>query len=268
MSFFGGSFPMEYLMCAAIGFLAAWLLALMCLPAVHNRAQRLLRKRYDELPLSVQEMRAEKDQIRAGFAAATRDLEVSIGKLKEKTSIHATEITKKVQLIERLKQELEQQAAVLEQSIVRERHARDELHVTRQEFDAAHAALAHITERERAARNELREIRRELAVKDSALDAAEQEVSAIKSEITRIAPLLQLPESLLAPRPAEIVPLAPGSAIPAHSRTQDDGVIRAWTEIDAAARQVDARYEGTSSQKPMTNQTLRVALAPAPKPVN
>lgn len=50
-------------------------------------------------------MRAEKDQIRAGFAAATRDLEVSISKLKEKTSIHATDISKKIQLIERLKQE-------------------------------------------------------------------------------------------------------------------------------------------------------------------
>jgi hypothetical protein len=150
MSFLGGNIPMEYLMCGAIGFLAAWLLALLCLPAVHNRAQRLLRKRYDELPLSLQEMRAEKDQIRAGFAAATRDLEVSISKLKEKTSIHATDISKKIQLIERLKQELEQQNAALEQSIVRERQARDELHVTRQEFDSSHAALAYTTERERA----------------------------------------------------------------------------------------------------------------------
>jgi hypothetical protein len=284
MSLFGGSFPMEYLMCAAVGFLAAWLLALMCLPAVHARAQRLLRQRYDELPLSVQEMRAEKDQIRAGFAAATRDLEVSIAKLKEKTTIHATEIAKKIQLIERLKQELEQQAEVLEQSIVRERQSREELHLTRQEFDCAHAALAHITDRERAARTELREARRELAVKDDALDAAEQEVAAIKSEITRIAPLLQLPaslmmsESLQAPHSAEIVPLAPGSAIAAQSRSHDDGVMRAWTEIDAAARQieapqvgarqVDARYEGNSPQKPMTNQTLRQAFAPAPKPVN
>ena len=265
MSFFGGNIPMEYVMCGAIGFLAAWLLALMCLPAVHNRAQRLLRKRYDELPLSVQEMRAEKDQIRAGFAAATRDLEVSIGKLKEKTSIHATDITKKLQLIERLKLELEQQSAALEQSIVRERQARDELHATRQEFDSAHAALAYTTERERTVRVELREARRELALKDNALDAAEQEVAAIKSEITRIAPLLQLPVSLMAPRSAEIVPLAPG-ANPSPKQSQDDGVMRAWTEIDAAARRVDARYDGTSPRGPMTNQDLRATFAPAPKP--
>ncbi len=259
---------MEYLMCGAIGFLAAWLLALLCLPAVHNRAQRLLRKRYDELPLSLQEMRAEKDQIRAGFAAATRDLEVSISKLKEKTSIHATDISKKIQLIERLKQELEQQNAALEQSIVRERQARDELHVTRQEFDSSHAALAYTTERERAVRAELRETRRELALKDNALDAAEHEVAAIKSEITRIAPLLQLPASSVAPRSTEIVPLAPGTAMPADAHSQDSSITRAWTEIDAAARRVDARYDGTSSPKLTTNQTLRAAYAPAPKPVS
>ncbi len=108
--------------------------------------------------------------------------------------------------------------------------------------------------------------RRELALKDNALDAAEQEVAAIKSEITRIAPLLQLPTSLMTPRSAEIVPLAPG-ANPSPAQSQDDGVMRAWTEIDAAARRVDARYDGTSPRRPMTNQDLRATFAPAPKPV-
>ncbi len=130
MSSFFGYVPMEFFMYGAIGFLAAWLMALMCFPAVHHRAQRLLRKRYDELPLSIQEMRAEKDQIRAGFATATRDLEVSIGKLKEKTAAHATEIARKAQVIERLKQELDQANAALEQSLGRERDARDELRAT------------------------------------------------------------------------------------------------------------------------------------------
>ena len=96
MSFFGSEVPMEFFMYGAIGFLAAWLMALMCFPAVHHRAQRLLRKQYEQTPLSIQEMRAEKDQIRAGFAAATRDLEVSIDKLKEKTVAHATDLAKKV----------------------------------------------------------------------------------------------------------------------------------------------------------------------------
>ncbi len=116
----------------------------------------------------------------------------------------------------------------------------------------------------------MREARRELALKDGALDAAEQEVAAIKSEISRIAPLLQLPTSLMTPRSAEIVPLAPVSALPspAPRQPQDDGVMRAWTEIDAAARRVDARYDGTPLQKPSTNQHLRATYAPASKPVS
>jgi DNA repair exonuclease SbcCD ATPase subunit len=261
MSFFFGFVPMEFFMYGAIGFLAAWLMALMCFPAVHHRAQRLLRKRYDELPLSIQEMRAEKDQIRAGFATATRDLEVSIGKLKEKAAAHATELARKMQLIERLKQEFGQASAALDQSLAREREVRDELRATRQEFDSLNTALTHSTERERAIRAELRDTRRELTMKDGALDKAEQEVAAIKSEISRIAPLLRLPTSLT--RSADVVPLAPVGAQP-----QNDGVMRAWTEIDAAARRVEARHEGTPPQKPSTNQHLRAAYATAPKPVS
>jgi hypothetical protein len=267
-SSFFGYVPMEFFMYGAIGFLAASLMALAFLPAVHHRAQRLLRKRYDELPLSIQEMRAEKDQIRAGFAAATRGLEVSIGKLKEKTVAHATEIAKKAQLIERLKQELDQANAALEQSLGRERDARSELQATMQEFDSANAALAQTAERERGIRAELRDARRELALKDAALDAAEQEVAAIKSEISRIAPLLQLPTSLATPRSAEIVPLAPVGALPSAAQPQEDRVVRAWTEIDAAARRIDARYDGTPLQKPSTNQQLRATYAPVIKPVS
>jgi septal ring factor EnvC (AmiA/AmiB activator) len=264
MSSFFGYVPTEFFMYGAIGFLAAWLMALMCFPAVHHRAQRLLRKRYDELPLSIQEMRAEKDQIRAGFATATRDLEVSIGKLKEKTAAHATELAKKVQLIERLKKELETLNAALTESGEREREARGEMLEVRKEFGALTDALEIAAEREHGIRAELRETRRELALKDSALDAAGLEVSAIKTEIARIAPLLLLPTSLTTERSADIVPLAP---VGAPHRPQDDGVLRAWTEIDAAARRVDARYDGTPLQKPSTNQHLRAAYAPASKPV-
>jgi chromosome segregation ATPase len=242
MALFGSTIPMEYFMYGAIGFLAAWLMALMCFPAVHRRAQRLLRKHYDQAPLSIQEMRAEKDQIRAGFAAATRDLEVSIEKLRGKTAAHATELAKKAQLVERLKKELEALNEALIDSTEREREGRAELLQLRKEFDQVHDALAGVTERERGLRADLREARRELAMKDGALDAAEQEVTAIKTEIVRLAPLLQ------------------------PSSGTGEG-LRAFTEIDAAARRVEQRYDGTSSKKPFSNQNLRATYAPAMKPV-
>ncbi|MET0278497.1 MAG: hypothetical protein ABW198_09205 [Pseudorhodoplanes sp.] len=274
MPFFGSVVPMEFFMYGAIGFLAAWLMALMCFPAVHHRAQRLLRKHYDQAPLSIQEMRAEKDQIRAGFAAATRDLEVSIEKLKEKTAAHATDLAKKVQLIERLKKEIQSINEALTQSTAREREARAELLEVGREFDQVHAAMASIVERERGVRADLRESRRELAMKDSALDAAEREVTAIKTEITRLAPLLQasvthMNSGAAPPRALEVVTLAPAAAArqPALAQSNDDGVLQAWTEIDAAAKRVEQRYDGVSLKKPLNNQNLRAIYAPAMKPV-
>lgn len=276
MSFFGSYIPMEYLMYGALGFLAAWLMAFMCFPAVHHRAQRLLRKQLEQTPLSLQEMRAEKDQIRAGFAAATRDLEIGMEKLREKTAAHATDIAKKVQLIERLKKELEALNEALRESTEREREARAQLLEVGKEFDATSSALSIAAERERSLRIDIREAKRELVMKDSALDAAELEVAAIKTEIARLAPLLQLPltqiplAQLATPRPAEVVPLAPTVVPrqPALPQAQNDGVLHAWSEIDAAAKRVEQRYDGLPPKKPVSNQNLRAAYAPVMKPTS
>lgn len=238
MPFFGSYIPMEYFMVAGLGFCVAWLMAFMCFPAVHNRAQRLAHKQYDQEPLSLREMQAEKDQIRAGFAAATRGLEVSIDKLKTKTAAHATDIAKKVQLIERLRKELGELDEALNQGAEREREARSELLDARRDLEEVNSALAEATERERLLRADLRETRRELAMKDGALDAAEQEVAAIKTEIARLAPLLQ---AMPLARAAEVVPLAPHGA---HA----------------------SGYDGTPLKKPLSNQGLRAAFAPAMKP--
>jgi septal ring factor EnvC (AmiA/AmiB activator) len=227
----GGSIPLDYFMVGGIGFLAAWLTAFMVMPAVHHRAVRLTRRQYDQLPLSIQEMRAEKDSIRAGFAAATTKLEMSLAQLRDKTAVHATDLAKKTQLIARLKQELE----------------------------AVDAALKETESREQTARTELRNAKRELAGKDAALSAAEQEIAAIKVEIAAIAPALRPAGKRAETRVAEVVPLAPLRApldvVPpptrlltptsaAQSRRDDDIAARAWAEIRDAAQRVDDRYEG------------------------
>ena len=69
----------EALMFASIGFLAASLLALAIVPPIHNRAQRLLMRRIEaSVPLSVAEIRADKDCLPAEFAMSIRRLELSI----------------------------------------------------------------------------------------------------------------------------------------------------------------------------------------------
>lgn len=63
----------------ALGFLAAGLVALMIFPAVNRRAERLAKRRLEAtFPLSVGEMTAERDHLRAEFAVAARRFEQRI----------------------------------------------------------------------------------------------------------------------------------------------------------------------------------------------
>ena len=73
----------EQIMYFGLGFFAASLLALIIVPFVHGRAARLTMRRLDaSTPLSLAEMQADKDQLRAEFAMSTRRLEMSIDQLR------------------------------------------------------------------------------------------------------------------------------------------------------------------------------------------
>lgn len=69
----------------ALGFLAASLCALLALPAVNARAARLARRRTEALlPLSVGEVAAEKDFLRAEFAVRQRRMERAVEAARSK----------------------------------------------------------------------------------------------------------------------------------------------------------------------------------------
>jgi hypothetical protein len=73
----------ETVMIFALGFLAASLCALLLLPAVNARAARLSERRVEaRLPLSISEVTAEKDYLRAQFAVAQRRLERKVEAVK------------------------------------------------------------------------------------------------------------------------------------------------------------------------------------------
>ena len=66
----------EALMFFGLGFLVAALIALLIIPAINARAERLTRRRLEALfPLSISELTAEKDHLRAEFAVPQRRLE-------------------------------------------------------------------------------------------------------------------------------------------------------------------------------------------------
>ncbi len=66
----------ETIMIFALGFVAASLIALLIIPAINARAERLARRRTEALfPMSITELTAEKDHLRAEFAVLQRRIE-------------------------------------------------------------------------------------------------------------------------------------------------------------------------------------------------
>src|SRR5580658_8236036 len=126
----------EPIMFFGIGFLVASLFGLVLVPLVHNRAVRLTMRRLEAAtPLSMAEIQADKDQLRAEFAMSTRRLELSVEQMKTKTTSQLAELGKKTDAINRLKKELGEKSATIFALESRDKNLRDQLRATEQEFD-------------------------------------------------------------------------------------------------------------------------------------
>jgi chromosome segregation ATPase len=86
-----------------LGFLCAGFLALMVAPAIWRRAVALTRKRIEaSVPLSLTDIQADKDRMRAEFAMSTRRLEMSIKAFKDKAAAQIIEINRNRDELKRL----------------------------------------------------------------------------------------------------------------------------------------------------------------------
>src|SRR5712664_4218991 len=124
----------EPIMFFGIGFLVASLFGLVLIPLVHNRAVRLTMRRLEAAtPLSMAEIQADKDQLRAEFAMSTRRLELSVEQMKTKTTSQLAEIGKKSEAVGRLKLELGEKTAGVFALEAKEKLLGDELALLRGE---------------------------------------------------------------------------------------------------------------------------------------
>src|SRR5215470_15810966 len=138
----------EPIMFVGIGILVAGLLVIGVIPLVHARAVRLTMRRLEALtPLSMAEIQADKDQLRAEFAMSTRRLEMSVEQMKAKTTNQLAELGKKSEAVGRLKVELGEKTAALFALEAKERQLIDDLQALRDELAGKTATLE---ERERA----------------------------------------------------------------------------------------------------------------------
>lgn len=168
----------------AIGFLVSTLLGLAIVPLVHNRAVRLTTKRLEAAtPISMAEIQADKDQLRAEFAMSARRLEMSVDQLKAKTASQLAELGKKSDAINRMKFELGEKNATIFQLEAREKAIKEQLHSTEQEFSSKTQALrdAEMTLAER--QSELAKLGHELSDRSQVADARQVELATVNTQV-------------------------------------------------------------------------------------
>ncbi len=174
----------EPIMYFGIGFLAAALIGLVVIPLVHGRAVRLTMQRLEAAtPLSMAEIQADKDQLRAEFAMSTRRLEMSVEQLKNKTTSQLAEIGKKGDAINRLKIELGEKTATIFALEARDKALRDQLRATEDEI-LAKTGTMHEAQRALSDKQaELAKAMGELDEQSSFADAQKVEIISLKSQV-------------------------------------------------------------------------------------
>jgi chromosome segregation ATPase len=131
------AFVIESIMFFGVGFLCASLLGLIILPLVHGRAARLTARRLEaSSPVSMAEVQADKDQLRAEFAISTRRLEMSVEHLKARSTTQLGELGKKTEAIAVLKHELGEKSAALAAMEAHVKSLHDKIGTTEEELVA------------------------------------------------------------------------------------------------------------------------------------
>ncbi|MGV1014376.1 MAG: hypothetical protein ACOYB4_05340 [Methyloceanibacter sp.] len=86
----------EWVMFGALGFFLGCLLALMLAPPLWNRAVKLTTRKLEAtMPMSLADIQADKDQLRAEYAIEIRKVEVALEKAKEKAIRELIEANKR-----------------------------------------------------------------------------------------------------------------------------------------------------------------------------
>jgi hypothetical protein len=130
---------------------------------VHNRAVRLTMRRLEaSTPLSITEIRADKDQLRAEFAVSSRRLELKIEKLKAQTTSQLAQLGKKSDAINQFKKELAEKNVTNVAPEARTKTLGEQLLATEEELQIKSNALVEADRQIADNRAELAKVLREL----------------------------------------------------------------------------------------------------------
>jgi len=179
----------EQAMIFALGFLGAALLGLLFLPAVQRRAARLAGRRLEMLlPLSMEEIVAERDQLRAEFAVERRRIEQKLEAAGDAQAQHMGEIGRQAGMIDDLNGQLSQTREELRAL----GEGRDGLQREMDEAQVALGALQKALEDENASHAEMRETLEGARAEHAALDQPANEQRAALAALEMRAAALDL----------------------------------------------------------------------------
>src|SRR6202790_806565 len=177
----------EPIMYLAIGFLVSMLFGLMIVPLVHNRAVRLTTRRLEAAtPLSMAEIQADKEQLRAELGMSARRLEMNVDQLKSKTTSQLAELGKKSDAINRMKIELGEKNATIFSLEAREKAVKEQLRATEEEFAAKTEMLRNAEHALTDKQGELAKINHELSDRSMMADSRQVELIAVRTQIDEL----------------------------------------------------------------------------------
>src|SRR6201994_3076132 len=177
----------EPIMYLAIGFLVSMLCGLMIVPLVHSRAVRLTTRRLEAAtPLSMAEIQADKDQLRAEFAMSARRLEMSVEQLKNRTTSQLADLGKKTDAINRMKIELGEKNATIFSLEAREKAVKEQLRATEEEFSAKTESLRVAEQALTEKQSELGKLSTELNDRSMTADSRQVELVAVRAQVEEL----------------------------------------------------------------------------------
>jgi chromosome segregation ATPase len=245
----------EPIMYFGIGFLVAGLIGLILVPLVHNRAVRLtMRKLEAATPLSMAEIQADKDQLRAEFAMSTRRLEMSVEQLKGKSTNQLAELSKKSDAINRLKIELGEKTATIFALEARDKALRDQVRATEEEFAVKTSTMLEAQRALSEKEAELARLMSELDERSSTADAQKIEIVSLKTQVEALKDRLTIAGNELKVvedrRDAERVELRAATQELSEERGKVENLGRRVSELEQAlvAQTTEAEILGRRAQ--------------------
>src|SRR5271166_5111887 len=173
----------------ALGFLTASLIGVLIAPSLWHRAYRLSRKRLEQsLPISLSEIEASRDQLKAVYAVRMRRLETALASAKQKAAMQLVDNSRLQMQIAGLKDQI----AGLDLKLAERHNAATVLEQTiTKRFPELDREITSVKRQLQDRSFELQDLTNKLGRRSEELEAASREAATYQVELIRLREALE-----------------------------------------------------------------------------